>query len=360
MKAAIISLRSVSSKWIAEALKSYFDEVDDISLNDMEVRTSTHGLILRYKGGKLPEYDCIYAKGSFRFPLLLRSVAEVLSKKCYMPLRPDAYTVGTDKWLTYLLLQKNGVPMPATYLSPTLNIAKKILKEVTYPVIMKFPSGTQGKGVMYAGDYAAASSMLDALSTLNQAVIIQEYIETDGTDMRLIVAGEEVVAAMRRIAVSEEKRANIHAGGKGIAFEPDEITKRVAIRTAQAVGADICAVDLLPSAKGPLVIEVNLSPGLQGITKATNSDVADKIAKFLYKKTGEYISKKSSSDSSDVFKEMGIDHHSHEKTTEIITNLEFRGHRVLLPESVTNLAKLNEKDEYVVKIEGKDLVVKKL
>jgi ribosomal protein S6--L-glutamate ligase len=358
MRAALISLRSKSSQWIVEAMKSYFDEVDDIDLKDIEVRTSTHGLILRYKGGKLPEYDCVYAKGSFRFPLLLKSIAEVLSPKCYMPLRPEAFTVGPDKWLTYLALQRNGIPMPATYLSPTLDIAKKILKEVTYPVIMKFPSGTQGKGVMYAGDYAAASSMLDALSALNQAVIIQEYIETDGTDMRIIVAGDEVAAAMRRIAVAEEKRANIHAGGKGVAFEPDEITKRIAIKTAHVVGADICAVDLLPSAKGPLVIEVNLSPGLQGITKATGINVADRLAKFLYKKAQEHLSKKSSSDSSSVFKEMGIDENGEKNATELITNLEFRGQRVLLPESVTKLAKLNDKDEYTVKLDGKALTIR--
>lgn len=360
MKAAVISLRSKSSQWIVEALKTYFEEVDDIDLMDIEVRTSSHGLILKYKGGKLPEYDCVYAKGSFRFPLLLRSISEVISKKSYMPLRPETFTIGADKWLTYLELQRNGVPMPATYLSPTLESAKKVLKEVTYPVIMKFPSGTQGKGVMFAGDYAAASSMLDALSVLNQVVIIQEYIETDGTDMRIIVAGDEVVASMRRVAVSEEKRANIHAGGKGIAFEPDELTKRIAIKAAHVTGAEICAVDLLPSVKGPLVIEINLSPGLQGITKATGEDVAGKLAKFLYKRTTEHNSKKRSNESSSVFKEMGIEEKEEKDATEIISNLEFRGQRVLLPETLTKLAKLNDKDEYVLRLEKGQLVIKKL
>jgi ribosomal protein S6--L-glutamate ligase len=359
MRAALISLRSKSSEWTILALKRYFESVDDINLKDVEVRTSAKGLVLRYKGGNLPEYDCVYAKGSFRYPLLLRSIAEVLHKRCYMPLTPESLTVGSDKWLTHLVLQRNNIPMPVTYLSPTLDIAKKILKEVTYPVIMKFPSGTQGKGVMYAGDFAAASSMLDALSALNQAVIIQEYIETESTDIRVIVCGDEVAACMRRIAVSEEKRANIHAGGKGVAFEPDELTKRLAIRTAKAVGAEICAIDILPSAKGPLVIEVNMSPGLQGISKATNSDVADRLAKFLYKATSEFLAKKGSSDSNDAFRETGIGN-CHEKVTELITNLEFRGHRVLLPESITQLAKLNEKDEYVVKLEGKDVIIRKM
>lgn len=360
MKAALISLRSKSSEWTVEALKKYFESVDDINLRDIEVRTSARGLMLQYKGGKLPEYECVYVKGSFRYPLLLRSIAEVLCGKCYMPLTPESFTVGSDKWLTHLVLQRNNIPMPITYLSPTAETSKKILKEVTYPVIMKFPSGTQGKGVMYAGDYAAASSMLDALNALNQVVIIQEYIETEGTDIRAIVCGDEVVACMKRVAVAEEKRANIHAGGKGVAMEPDEITKRLAVRTAKAVGAEICAIDILPSAKGPLVIEVNLSPGLQGITKATNSDVADKLAKYLYKTTKEFMEKKGSSDSSSVFKEMGIDGEDKAGCAEIVTNLEFRGQRVLLPESITKLAKLNDKNEYVIKLEGKNIIIKKM
>ncbi len=360
MRAALISLGSTSSKWTAEAMRRYFDEVEEVQLKKIEVKTSQSGLVLTYDDEPFGEYDCVYVKGSFRYPLLLRSITEVLDKKCYMPLTPEAFTVGSDKWLTHLILQRHNIPMPTTYLSPNLETAKKVLKEVTYPVILKFPSGTQGKGVMFAGDYAAASSMLDALSSLNQAVIIQEYIETDGTDLRVIVCGEEVVACMKRVAVSEEKRANIHAGGRGVAFVPDEMTKRIAVKTARLVGAEICAIDILPSVKGPLVIEVNLSPGLQGITKATKVDVADRLARFLFKKTKEFLNEKHSGKGNALFNEMGIGEKKSEQRAELITNLEFRGQRVLLPESITKLARLNDKDEYAIKIDGKEVVIRKM
>jgi hypothetical protein len=160
--------------------------------------------------------------------------------------------------------------------------------------------------------------------------------------------------------VSEEKRANIHAGGKGIAFEPDELTKRIAIKAAHVLGADICAVDMLPSAKGPVVIEINLSPGLQGITKATGKNVADSLAKFLYKKTEKLVLARKKIDSSTILKELGINNEIKKVSTEIITNLEFRGERVLLPETLTKLAKLNDKDEYSVKIDGKELRLKRM
>lgn len=359
MKAALISLGSKSSQLTIEAMKKYFDNVDDIRLKQIEVHTSKDSLQVLYKKEKFPDYDCIYAKGSFRYPLLLCSITEAFYNKCYMPIKPEVFAIGHDKWLTHLALQQHNIPMPKTYLSPTVDYAKTILKEIKYPIVMKFPSGTQGKGVMFAESYSAASSMLDALSVLNQPVIMQEYIETEGVDIRAIVCGDKVVASMKRIASPEEKRANIHAGGIGEAYEPDYMTKRIAIKTANAIGADICAVDMLESVKGPLVIEINLSPGLQGITKATNVDVADKIAKFLFNKTKEFVENKNVVGTTKVFKDLGIDESSKGKIKEIITHLDFRGNRILLPESITDMTKFSEKDEYIVKVEGDTLIIKK-
>ena len=249
--------------------------------------------------------------------------------------------------------------MPKTYLSPTLDYAKSVvLKEVNYPVIMKFPAGTQGKGVMVADSYAAASSMLDAFSMLNQPVIIQEYIETDGVDIRAIVCGDKVVASMKRIAQKGEKRANFHAGGVCEPYELDPKTKKIAIQTADAIGADICAVDMLESATGAKVIEINLSPGLQGITSATKIDVADKIAKYLFKKTEERVGAKKTPSASDVLKDLGVDE-TQKKIQEVIEHIDFRGDRILLPESVTRMKKFSEKDEYIIKIVDGALIIKK-
>lgn len=360
MNAAIISLGSKSSLWTYEAMLKYFDRVENLNLKNIEVQTSSKDLQVLYNKKELAKYDCMYIKGSFRYPLLLRSITEAFYDKCYMPIKPEVFTVGNDKWLSHLILQKQNIPMPKTYLSPDVDTAKNVLKEMNYPVIMKFPAGTQGKGVMFSESFAAASSMLDALSMLNQPVIIQEYIETGGADIRAIVCGDKVVAAMKRIAVKGEKRANIHAGGVGEAYTPSQKLKKISVKTAQAIGADICAVDLLESVKGPMVIEVNLSPGLQGITKATGIDVADKIGKYLFEKTKDYVEKKKASiSSSEILKEVGIDN-SHESTAhEIITNLDFRGNRILLPENITHMTKFSEKGEYTIKFENGRLIIKR-
>ncbi|MFO8016991.1 MAG: hypothetical protein R6U32_07895, partial [Candidatus Woesearchaeota archaeon] len=127
---------------------------------------------------------------------------------------------------------------------------------------------------------------------------------------------------------------------------------------AEAIGAEICGVDMLESAKGPMVIEVNLSPGLQGITEATKVNVAEKIAKHIYNKSKEFTSKEKVSRASKVFEELGIKGSS-KKTKEIITNLDFRGNRILLPEVVTDITKLSEKDEITLKAREGQLLIRK-
>ncbi|MFH1398527.1 MAG: RimK family alpha-L-glutamate ligase [Candidatus Woesearchaeota archaeon] len=357
MRAALISLGSKSSEWTADTMKKYFEVVDSIRLDKIEVHTSGTGLKVLHNKEPLGEYDCIYTKGSFRYPLMLRSITEAFYDKAYMPIEPRAFTDGRDKWLSHLVFQKAGIPMPRTFLCPTISYAKRVLEESNFPVIMKFPAGTQGKGVMFAESYAAASSTLDAISRLNQQIIIQDYIDTGGVDIRAIVCGDRVVASMKRIATHGEKRANLHAGGVGEAFEPDARIKRVAIKTAEAIGAGICGVDILESAKGPLVIEVNLSPGLQGITNVTKIDVADKIAKFLAEQTRIFLANKKGVDTNDILNEVGIDHSS--KIKSIITNLDMRGERILLPENITKLTNFSDKHEYVIKFEDGELKIKR-
>jgi len=357
MKAALISLGSVSSRWIAKAMRKYFGSVDEINIRDMEVNLSPKKLNVLYKGDPLGKYDCIYARGSFKYKSLLKSITVGLYDSTYMPIKPIAFSLGHDKLLTQLDLQKHNIPMPKTYLTPTTSSAKAILEDVNYPIIMKFPSGTGGKGVMYAESFAAASSMLDALTALKQPFIIQEYIETEGVDIRIIVAGNNVVAAMKRKAERGEKRSNIHAGGIGEACVLDKHTKKIAIETAKIIGAEICAVDVLEGLKGPLVIEVNLSPGLQGITKATKIDVADKIADCLYKRTKDIMEKGKKKAASKIFEDLELV--KAEKLKEVITTLDFRGDRILLPEVVTNIGKFDEKEEVIINVDKGQLSIKK-
>ena len=347
MKAALISLGSKSSLMVLEAMKKYFDTVDNIDIKDLEVTLGKDLLILN-NGKQLKKYDCVYAKGSFRYATLLRSLTTALYGTTYMPIKPNTFTIGHDKLLTHLALQYYKVPMPDTYVVSTIDSAKRILDKVKYPIILKFPHGTQGKGVMFADSFAAASSMLDTIENLKNPFLIQEYIETEGSDIRALVVGDKVVAAYKRKAAAGEKRANLHAGGKGEPLVLDAQTKKIAVITAKSIGAEICAVDMLESAKGPQVLEANLSPGLQGITSVTKVDVADVIAKYLFEKTKEFIEKDKKSETSKLFSDLGVA--SKEKgEQQIVTNLDFRSERILLPKIISNLSKFDEEDEIIIK-----------
>lgn len=249
--------------------------------------------------------------------------------------------------------------MPRTYVSSTVPAAKKILEKMNYPVIMKFPHGTGGKGVMFADSYASASSLLDALSALRQPFIIQEYIETGGTDIRAIVVGNKVVASMERKASLMEARANWHSGGTGEAVELESATKKLAVSVAKAIGAEICAVDMLRSVKGPLVIEANLSPGLQLITSTTKVDVADKIAKHLYEKTIELKSREKDIEATKIMK--GIDDKkAWNSRKKVITTLDFRGNMILLPEMVTKASDFDPEDNYEIIAEPDKVIIKRV
>jgi len=359
MNAALISLGSVSSRWTSNAMKNYFDSVDSLDIRKVQINIGAKkDEYLLYEGKPFKKYDCVFAKGSFRYGSLLRAVTSFLSEKSYMPIKDNAFTLVHNKLLTHLVLQQSDIPMPITYLTPTPAAAKKMLERMNYPIVMKFPEGTQGKGVMFADSFAAASSLLDALQTLKQPFIIQEYVETGSTDIRAIVVGDKVVAAMQRIAVYGEKRANIHVGGIGEAVTLDTHTKRIAIKAAKAMGAEICGVDLLHGAKGPTVIELNLSPGLQGIKKATGIDVANHIAKHLYKKTKEFKESGTGDKGNKILEDLGIPDGNGLK--EIFSNIDIRGNRILLPEIATNLAKFNENDEVILKTEKNKIIIEKV
>ena len=360
MKAALISLGSISSKWTAEAMKKYFDSVDSLDIRKIEINIGAKkDARLLYDRKPLEKYDCIFAKGSFRYAALLRAVTSFLQKDSYMPIQDNAFTLVHNKLLTHIVLQQTDIPMPITYLTPTALSAKIVLKKVNYPIVIKFPEGTQGKGVMFAESFAAASSILDALQTLKQPIIIQEYVETGSTDIRAIVIGSKVVAAMQRIAVHGEKRANIHAGGLGEAVELDTHTKKIAIKAAKAMGAEICGVDILQGVKGPMVIELNISPGLQGIKKATGIDVANHIAKHLLKKTKDRKKVEVTDGKKNVLEDLGIDD-SLKNGNEICFNLDLRANRILLPDIATKLSNFDENQEVCLTVKKDEIIIKKL
>ena len=355
MRLAIISLGGTSSELIGKEAKEFFEHVDLLDIRKFEIDAGFKELGILYEKKPLKDYDCVYIRGSFNYALLQRSLAFILqSKNVYIPFQPDTFTIAHDKFLTILVLQKAGIKVPKTYLAATMKAAKKLLEDVHFPIIMKVPTGTQGKGVMSADSLASARSMLDTLESLRQPVILQEYIETDATDIRAIVAGKRVVASMKRKGMAGEIRSNIHQGGVGIAHELDHDAENVAVRAARAVNADICGVDMLESVKGNMVIEVNLSPGLRGIMSATKKNVAKSIAEYLYKQTAECKKTEKDKNYEEIIK--GI---KTKNDKEVLTNLEIKAGKIRLPELMTKISGFEEGEEVVLVAENGKIEVKK-
>lgn len=354
MKIAIISLGGWTSAQIAEECKKYFDNVDEIDLRKIDVRVNTKDLKVLYDGKDLKDYDCIYVRGSYKYALVQRSLTRALADKCYMPLAPKSFTLAHNKFLTLLELYRKNVPVPTTYLAATVKGAKKILKEVNYPIIMKIPEGTQGKGVMYADSIESARTILDTLDVFKQAFNIQEYIESEATDTRVIVAGNKVLACMKRKGNKEDVRANIHAGGIGIACTVSEDVEELAVRAAKSIKADICAVDVLDSDNRPSVIEVNVSPGLKGITEATKQNLCTKVAKFLYERTKEIKDSKQKEGYKEVMSDLGV-----EDQKEVVTNLNIKEGVIKLPQLFNKIAKFKSDDNILISVKKGRIVLKK-
>ena len=356
MRLAIISLGGTSSELIAKEAKEHFETVDLLDIRKIEVHTTAKDIEILYERKPINEYDCVYIRGSFNYVLLQRSISYALgNKNIYTPIRPDGFTISHDKFLTILSLQRAGIKVPTTYLAATMKAAKKLLEEVHYPIIIKVPSGTQGKGVMTAESLSSARSMLDTLETLKQPVILQEYIETDSTDIRAIVTGKRVAACMKRKGRGGDIRANIHQGGIGIPYELDPATENIAIRAAKAVGADIAGVDLLESVKGNLVLEVNLSPGLQGIMNATKKNVPKFVAEFLYKRTLEFKNQGKEKDYGKMIKDI-----NGKNEKQVLNNLEIKAGKIRLPELMTKMSGFEDGEEVVLVAENGKIEIRKI
>ncbi len=199
----------------------------------------------------------------------------------------NAITDSRDKLRSLQILAEAGINMPITgFASHTKDIEGVIESVGSVPLIMKLLQGTQGQGVVLAETKKAAESVMSAFRQLDADIMVQEFIkESRGTDIRAFVVGDYVVAAMRRTANEDEFRSNLHRGG---VIEPITITgeeSRMAIKASKILGLQIAGVDLMRSSRGPLILEVNSSPGLQGIEASSNLDVAGKIISYIRGKT---------------------------------------------------------------------------
>lgn len=192
-----------------------------------------------------------------------------------------------DKLRSTQMLAKHGLGVPKTAFAkfPKDKDVESIIKMIGgAPLIVKLLEGTQGLGVVLAETKKAAQSVIEAFSGLKANILIQEFIkEAAGADIRAFVVGEEVVASMKRQGLEGEFRSNIHRGGQGVKIDLSPEEKNAAIKAAKTLGLSVAGVDMLQSARGPLILEVNSSPGLQGIEGATKVDIASKIIEYIEK-----------------------------------------------------------------------------
>ncbi|MEY3404698.1 MAG: hypothetical protein RL161_128 [Bacteroidota bacterium] len=194
-----------------------------------------------------------------------------------------------DKLRSLQIMSRSGLGMPKTLFMDYSRDTEGIIEAVGgAPVVIKLLEGTQGLGVVLAEDKKSAQSVIEAFNDLQARIIVQEYIkEAKGADIRAFVVDGEVVGAMKRQAKKGEFRSNLHRGGEATVYKLDRQEKHAAITAAKKLGLTVAGVDMLPSKRGPLIIEVNSSPGLEGIEGATKVDIAGKIIRFLETNLGK-------------------------------------------------------------------------
>jgi ribosomal protein S6--L-glutamate ligase len=196
-----------------------------------------------------------------------------------------AISRSRDKLRAHQLLARKNIAMPVTGYAHSANATEDLIKFVGgAPLIVKVLTGTQGRGVLLAETNKAAESLINAFLNLQADFLVQEFIrEADGADIRCFVIGDKVFAAMKRQSAEGDFRSNLHIGGKAepVKLRPEE--RAIAVKAAKSLGLNVAGVDIVRSSQGPLVLEVNSSPGLEGIEKITGKDIASAIIEYIEK-----------------------------------------------------------------------------
>jgi ribosomal protein S6--L-glutamate ligase len=241
---------------------------------------------IHYKGEELSGFDAmiprIGASITFYGTAVLRQFEMM---EVYSVNESVAISRSRDKLRSLQLLARKGVGLPVTGFAHSTLYTGDLIEQVGgAPLVIKLLEGTQGIGVVLAETQQAAESVIEAFRGLNSNILVQEFIkEAKGADIRCLVVGDKVVAAMKRQGKEGEFRSNLHRGGSAslIRLTPEE--RSTAVRAARIMGLNVAGVDLLRANHGPVVMEVNSSPGLEGIERATGKDVADLIIAFIEK-----------------------------------------------------------------------------
>ena len=276
-----------SNKRIIEAGEMRGHEMTFLNIKECYMKLDATKPEIHYRGGKiLDNFDAVIPR--IRPSITFYGCAltrQFESLKVFCLNSAAAITQSRDKLFSLQLLLNHGLEIPTTGFANSPLDTDDLIKMVGgSPLIVKLLEGTQGKGVVLAETKKAAESVINAFKSLNANILVQEFIkEANGKDLRLFVIDGKVVAAIERVAVAGEFRANIHLGGTASLVKPTMDERRIAIKAAKAMDLKVAGVDIIRSAKGPLLLEVNSSPGLEGIEGATNKDIAGEMIKAIEK-----------------------------------------------------------------------------
>ncbi|OGT34415.1 MAG: ribosomal protein S6 modification protein [Gammaproteobacteria bacterium RBG_16_51_14] len=241
---------------------------------------------IHYKGENLAGFDAVIPRIGASVTFYGAAVLRQFEMMGVYPLNESvAITRSRDKLRALQLLSRKGVGLPVTGFANKPDDIEDLIKMVGgAPLVIKLLQGTQGIGVVLAETQQAAESVIESFLGLKASVLVQEYIrEAAGSDIRCFVIGDRVVATMMRQAKDGEFRSNLHRGGKAILIKITPTERETAVHAANTMGLNVCGVDILRSNHGPVVMEVNSSPGLQGIEEVSGKDIAGMIIEFIEK-----------------------------------------------------------------------------
>ncbi len=239
---------------------------------------------LFYRSKELPEFDAVLPRIGASITYFGTAVVRQLEQMdIYTPNTANGITNSRDKLRSLQILSRHDIGIPhTTFVRDRKDVLPAIERIGGAPVIIKILEGTQGVGVILAETTKVAEAIIETMQSAKQNVLVQHFVnESKGKDIRAFVIGDTVVAAMRRVAQGDEFRSNVHRGGLAEAVELDDVYKETAVRAAQIMGLRVAGVDMLEGKNGPQIMEVNSSPGLEGIEGATGLDIAGAIVEYI-------------------------------------------------------------------------------
>jgi len=286
MKLAILSANPslYSTNRLKEAAAKRGHDVEVINHNHCYVAMETDSNSVYLGDHELEGFDAIIPRIGASVTFYGSSIIRQFEvKHVYTTLSSLALVRSRDKLRATQVLAKHGIGIPKTVFAKQPRDVQNLIKTVGGPpLVVKLLEGTQGLGVVLAETKTAAKSVIEAFYGLNANILVQEFIkEAGGSDIRALVVGGKVVAAYKRQGQEGEFRSNLHRGGMAVKVKLSALEKKTAIAATKALGLNVAGVDMLRSERGPLVLEVNSSPGIEGVERVTGIDVADKIIAFV-------------------------------------------------------------------------------